>query len=113
MFSKLRFTLLFPLAALLACGTTPTPSAPASNYLNLTGDWVALAPPNPLTPGVLPTPVSDFLGALQSSGGVVTGTLRAISLSSPQCVAFTQDLQAAGTIDANGKEHTSELQSPM
>ena len=102
MFSKLRFTLLFPLAALLACGSTPTPSAPASNYLNLTGDWVALAPPNPLTPGVLPTPVSDFLGALQSSGSAVTGTLRAISLSSPQCVSFTQDLQAAGTIDANG-----------
>src|ERR1035441_9838231 len=102
MFSKLRFTLLFPLAALLACGSTPTPSAPASNYLNLTGDWVALAPPNPLTPGVLPTPVSDFLGALQSSGSAVTGTLRAISLSSPQCVSFTQDLPVTGTIDANG-----------
>jgi hypothetical protein len=55
-----------------------------------------------LTPGVLPTPVSDFLGALQSSGSTVTGTLRAISLTIPQCVSFTQDLQATGTIDANG-----------
>src|ERR1017187_5449675 len=101
-FSKLRFTLLFPLAALLGCGANPTPSAPASNYLNLTGDWVALAPPNPLTPGVLPTPVSDFLGTLQSGGGTVTGTLRAIAPNFPQCVSFTQDLQATGTIDANG-----------
>lgn len=89
MFSKLRFTLLFPLAALLACGTTPTPSAPASTYLNLTGDWVALILPNP--PAVLPAaPVADFMGALQSSGSAVTGTLRAISLSFPQCVSFTQ-----------------------
>jgi hypothetical protein len=96
MFSKLRFTLLLPLAALLACGANPTPSAPATNYLNLTGDWVALVPSTPGAP-----PISDFLGALQSSGSTVTGTLRAISLSIPQCVSFTQDLHATGTIDAN------------
>jgi hypothetical protein len=102
MFAKFRLFLLIPLAALLACGSNITPTAPASNYLNLTGDWVALAPPNPSTPGVLPTPVGDFIGALQSSGGTVTGTLHGLSTSFPQCVPLTQDLQAAGTIDANG-----------
>lgn len=96
---KARLAFLIPLAAILGCGSTPTPSAPDSSYLNLTGDWVALAAPNPANPGTLPTPVSDFFGALQSSGGTVTGTLRAISLSLPQCV--TQDLQATGTIDTN------------
>lgn len=94
--------LLLPLTALLGCGATPTPPIIASSYLNLTGDWVVLAPPNPATPGVPPTPVADFFGALQSSGGTVTGTLRAISVSQPQCVSFTQDLQTTGTIDANG-----------
>ena len=99
MFSKLRFTLLLPLAALLACGANPTPSAPASNYLNLTGDWAAMVPS---TLGAGAPPISDFLGALQSSGGTVTGTLRAISLSIAPCVPFSQDLQATGIIDANG-----------
>lgn len=41
------------------------------------------------------------MGALQSSGGTVTGTFRAISTTFPQCVSFTQDLQVTGTIDAN------------
>lgn len=98
--ARASFALLFPLAALLACGTSATLPPATSPYLNLTGDWVALASPNPSTPGVLPTPVEDFTGALQSSGGTVTGTLHAISLSS--CVLFTQDLQASGTLDPNG-----------
>jgi len=97
-----RLLLLFPLAAILACGSNPTPSTPASPYLNLTGDWVALAAPNPSTPGVLPTPIEDFMGALQSSGGTVTGTLHAINLGLPVCVSLTQDLPASGTIDPNG-----------
>jgi hypothetical protein len=41
------------------------------------------------------------MGALQSSGGTVTGTFRAISTTFPQCVSFTQDLPVSGTIDAN------------
>lgn len=96
-----RFALLVPLAALLACGSTPNPPPATSTYLNLTGDWVVLAPSNPSTPGVLPTPVSDFLGALESSGSTVTGTLRAIATNFPQCDLLTQDLQATGTIDAS------------
>jgi hypothetical protein len=42
------------------------------------------------------------MGALQSSGGTVTGTLHAISSVFPQCVSITQDLPATGTIDTNG-----------
>jgi hypothetical protein len=98
-----RLLLLFPLAALLACGSSSSPSTPASAYLNLTGDWVALAPAIPSTPGALPSPITDFMGALQSSGGTVIGTLHAISPVFPQCVSFTQDLQASGTIDPNGE----------
>ena len=97
-----RLLLLSPLGALLACGSNPTPSTPSSPYLNLSGDWVALAAPNPSTPLVLPTPIADFMGALQSSGGTVTGTLHALSPAFPQCVSSTQDLQASGTIDPNG-----------
>jgi hypothetical protein len=101
MHPRSRFLFLIPLTVLLACGSTPTPPTTDSTSLNLTGDWVALALPNPSIPGMPPTPVSDFLGALQSSNGSVTGTLRAISLSQPQCVSFNQDLAATGTIDTN------------
>jgi hypothetical protein len=94
---------MIPLAALLGCGVSPTPSAPSSSALNLTGDWVVLAVPNPVTPLTLPTPIGDFMGALQSSGGTVTGTFRSISTTFPQCVSFTQDLPVSGTIDANNK----------
>jgi hypothetical protein len=103
MFPGLRFTLLIPLAAILGCGVTPTPSTPSSSVLNLTGDWVVLAPPNPLTPLALPTPVADFMGALQSSGSTITGTFRAISPAFPQCVSFTQDLPVSGTIGSSNK----------
>lgn len=102
MLCKLRIALLISCATLLGCGANVAPSASPTNYLNLTGDWVVLAPPSPSTPLTVPTPVADFTGALQSSGSSVLGTLRAISTVFPPCVSFTQDLQASGTIDAKG-----------
>lgn len=98
-----RLVLLIPLAVLVGCGVSATPPIPSGNYLNLTGDWVALAPPSSVTPLSLPTPVGDFIGALQSSGSTVTGTFRAISTAFPECVDFTQDLPVTGTIDLNNK----------
>ena len=44
------------------------------------------------------------MGALQSSGGTITGTLRAFDSSNPTnpCVGLTQDLPATGTLSSNG-----------
>ena len=102
---KTRSILLTTISAglLAGCGVTPTPPASITSSLNLTGDWVALAAPSPLGSTNVPTPVADFVGALQSSKGTVTGTFRALSTNFPQCVSFTQDLTVSGTIDVNNK----------
>jgi hypothetical protein len=101
MFSGPRFTLLISLATLLGCGVTPTPPTTSSSSLDLTGNWGALAIPNQLTPGILPTPIAEFNGALASTNGTVIGVLRAFdpTFLSP-CVPLTQDLAAIGTLDA-------------
>lgn len=100
MLSKLRLSLLIPFAALLGCGSTPTPSAPATTYLDLTGNWMALG--HSSIPPTFPGPIADFTGALQSNHATVSGTLRAADLTNPAnpCVLLTQDLAATGTIDA-------------
>jgi hypothetical protein len=100
----LRFTLLIPLAALLGCGANPTLSPAPSPYLNLTGNWEAIGTgliSNP--PTILTSPIADFTGALQSTNGTVTGTLRAFDVNflNP-CVPLTQDLPATGTLSAGG-----------
>jgi len=103
MFRGIRFTLLIPLALFIGCGVNPAPSAPGSSALNLTGDWVVLVPSIPQVPPSLPSPLSDFMGALQSSGSNITGTFRAISTTFPQCVSPTQNLPVSGTIDSTNK----------
>jgi hypothetical protein len=101
MLSKRRFTLLLPLAALLACGSNPTPPKSNPSTFNLSGDWLALAP-YPVGTQTLPTPIADFMGALQFSGSSVTGTVRALSPTFPNpCVSALQDLTVTGTVDAS------------
>ena len=97
-----RIALLMPLAALVACGTGSTPPISSTAYLNLNGNWEAIGTLNP--PPVLTTPVAAFMGALQSSGGVVTGTLRAFDASSflNPCVPYTQGLPVTGTLSSSG-----------
>jgi hypothetical protein len=102
-FRRPGFILLIWLGALLGCGTTPTSTTTASSSLNLAGDWAVLVPVNTLVPITLPTPVADFLGALQSSAGTVTGTFHALSPSLTPCVPYTQDLPVSGTIDPSNK----------
>lgn len=98
---NLRIALLITAALPLGCGSNPSP--PTANYLDLTGNWEASAPPNPPNSSNFPTPIDAFIGALQSSGGTVTGTLRAFDLNfSSPCVSSTQDLAAAGTLDSTG-----------
>jgi hypothetical protein len=100
-FSRGAF-LALPLAAILGCGSSPTASAPAQ-YLNVNGNWEALGLQSPPTVG-LTTPIAAFMGALQSTNGTVTGTLRAFDASNflNPCVAFTQDLAATGTLTPAG-----------
>jgi hypothetical protein len=95
--------LALPLVVLLGCGSHPGPSTPASQYLNLNGNWEALGLPSPPVVG-LTTPIAAFMGALQSTNGIVTGTLRAFDASNflNPCVLFTQDLAATGTLTPAG-----------
>jgi hypothetical protein len=108
--SKFRIAMWIPLAALLGCGMTPTSSPSGPSTTSLSGDWLALAPLNPANSSQLPTPISQFSGALQFSGSSVTGTLHALGNSAtavllglPPCVSFTQDLPATGTVSATGQ----------
>ncbi|MGA1983687.1 MAG: hypothetical protein ABSG84_14625 [Acidobacteriaceae bacterium] len=98
MTSKLHFTLLLALAALLGCGSSPTPTTPpASTYLNLTGNWLFSGNAN------ASWPISQIQGALQSSDGAVTGTLLAFAYTSPApCISATQPLSASGTLSTGG-----------
>jgi hypothetical protein len=58
---------------------------------------MVLGTPYSSTPTTLPSPIADFTGALQSSNGTITGTLRAFDGSTNPCVPLTQDLAVTGS----------------
>jgi hypothetical protein len=96
----LRFLLLSPLAALLACGGSPTvpvglttPTTPAYNF---NGTWKAVA----TSSNANFYPVSGLSGSLQVANGAVTGTLTATG-SSSLCTALNTPLTVTGTLDSN------------
>jgi hypothetical protein len=97
-----RILLMMPLAAVIGCGSGLTPPASTGPYLNLNGNWEAIGTSG--IPPALTTPIAAFMGALQSSGGVVTGTLRAFDASNflNPCVPFTQGLPVTGTLSSGG-----------
>ncbi len=61
---------------------------------------MAVGTPNPSTPTTLTSPIEYFTGALQFTGGSVTGTLRAFDDSTNPCVPFTQDLAVTGSVSS-------------
>ena len=84
MLSKLRFLLLMPLAALLACGTS-SPSTAVAGSGAPTGDWVLVASPGTAN-------ASQFSGALTVTGTSATGVFGA---NSPAiCTAGAQTFSA-------------------
>jgi hypothetical protein len=97
-----RMSLMMPLAAVIACGSGSTPPASTGPYLSLNGNWEAIGTSG--IPPALTTPIAAFMGALQSSGGVVTGTLRAFDASNflNPCVPFAQGLPVTGTLSPSG-----------
>jgi hypothetical protein len=83
---NLRFALLLPLAALLACGSSPsspssttssTTSAPTPAPYNFNGTWRANAPEYLGSIYQAYLPIFGLSGPLQASNGVVSGTFYA------------------------------------
>jgi len=89
--------LLLPMAALLACGSSPPASSAPTTY-NLTGNWEVLDP----DPAQSLSSILHFNGALQFNGSTVTGTFLSIATNpTGTCPTFTTDLAVAGTLDAS------------
>jgi len=103
MLSGPRFLLLFPLAALIACGSSPSsPSAPiqpTTTAYDFNGTWEADSVNNLGAAA----PFEKLLGPLQVSNGVVTGTLTASTPygTSNVCTALNTSLTVTGTLDTN------------
>jgi hypothetical protein len=98
-----RIAVLLPLTLLLGCGAAPTSTPSPSTYLNLTGNWEAAGNPVGTTGLVpIPSPIANFTGALQSTNGSVTGTLRVSAFAASGaaiCPSFDTDLPATGALD--------------
>jgi hypothetical protein len=88
MLSRLRFLLLLPLCALLACGSSSGGGSAANP--TPTGDYVFQISPSGITP-------FNFTGALTVQGTGVTGVLRYNNPKST-CVASSQDIPFTGSI---------------
>lgn len=99
---KIPVLALAILGVLCGCGggAGSGPGSAPSPFLVVDGNWEAGAVPAAGSTG-LPMPIANFTGALHSSQGVVTGTMRAFdpTFTSP-CVGLMEDLAVTGTIDA-------------
>ncbi len=102
MLIRLRFLFLLPIAALLGCGSSPTSSFTATPY-NFNGTWGAYTPDSN-SPDM---PLTNFMGGLQVSNGVVTGTLTPFEAGASGinnnniCPADNTPLAVTGTLDAD------------
>lgn len=88
---RLRFLLLLPFAALLACGSTPSRTVTPYNF---NGSWAA----NPTFGSLADMPFVNIAATLQTSNGVVTGTLNANTIS-PLCPVNGLALPVTGTLN--------------
>jgi hypothetical protein len=105
---NLRFALLLPLSALIACGSSPsnsssgTSTSTATPY-NFNGTWSTIA----TTSYAFDLPFSSIGGPLQVSNGMVTGTLTPYSsygyggLFPNVCAAVNTPVPVTGTLDAD------------
>ena len=102
MLARPRVLLLLPLAALLGCGSSSSPSSISATPYDFNGSWNAVYPSG----APLSMPFTNLGGPLQvSSSGAVTGTLTASapynSNQNPNlCAANNTPLVATGTLDA-------------
>jgi hypothetical protein len=100
--SSLSVLVAISLAVLAGCGVNPATSISVSAYPNLSGNWEAIGLPPQFSTG-LTTPIAAFLGALQTSNGNVTGTMRAVDTNQlAPCVPLNQDLTVSGTVSTSG-----------
>jgi hypothetical protein len=90
MFPGPRFLFLFPLAALLACGSSPpSPSTPAIE------DWGVFTTSSSST-----QPVIAFNGALQISNGLITGIMEASTNPIEAPCAIVSPVAVNGTLSS-------------
>jgi hypothetical protein len=99
MLSRLRFTLLLPLAALLACASGSTPTVTNPSYTPVGGDYA-------ITVGSGTAHASIFSGDLAVSGSTVTGVFRYYNPGTV-CVSGSQDIPFTGTFTNNTLTLTS------
>ncbi|MGA1983688.1 MAG: hypothetical protein ABSG84_14630 [Acidobacteriaceae bacterium] len=98
MISKLRITLLLPLAALLACGSTPSGTSTQTNAYNFSGDWGVRTEANPDT-----IQITGFSGALSATAGVVSGELTTYTNPFTPCMTPSiTPVPVSGTVSADG-----------
>jgi hypothetical protein len=87
--SRLRFTLLLPITALLACATSSTPTVTNPSYTPVGGDYV-------ITVAAGTASASTFSGDLAVSGSSVSGVFRYYNPGTV-CVSGSQDIPFTGT----------------
>jgi hypothetical protein len=111
MLSGPRFLLLFPLAALIACGSSSsspstTPATPTTTPYNFNGNWGAITSYGAGSSFNQYLPFMSLGGLLQVSNGVVTGTFTPSTpytgINNPNlCAAVNTSLTVTGTLDSN------------
>lgn len=100
MLSRLRFTLLLPLVASVACATSNSPTAVGgTSYTPTAGDYVFVVAAGTAS-------ASYFTGNLAVSGSAVSGVFRYTNPGTV-CVSGTQDIPFTGTFANNTLTLTS------
>lgn len=92
MFSRLRFLLLFPVAALVACGGSYSPPV-GTSFTPTAGDYVLTVAPGTANAGY-------FSGNIAVSGSSVSGVFRYTNPGTV-CVSGSQDIPFTGTFGNN------------
>ncbi len=94
---------------LAGCGSPPTTSNSSPASPDLTGNWQIQSD---VTSNIVPPPGVVLFGALQSTGGQVTGTFRFSNLAQPTTCGLDQVVTVAGSVNSNNNVTLSSSAMP-